>query len=431
MHFARIFLSHSSSDKELVHLVAAELAQRGVLSWLDIQELHAGATMSQVLARAIESQSLLALFLSPKAMSSAWVDEELATALRVEDEARAAGHARPVLPIFLGDPHHLVAKHPRLRARWLHADGDRVDRLGIVPDAALPRSQQAAHIATKIADRVYDFLKLARADELGVILDQRGKGQHRAEPPPLPENLANCDCPALVFRPEISARSDSAVLAGAAWDGFAAALGDSVERALGSRTAAPRKIRIAGASQLALPFLLGKQLNRTHGAYLFCYARDGVPLKLDLGAFDTPLAGGDAGCARLAPDLEGEQLTATAATRDLRPPRLTLLIFHSERYMRQARAWLRAEDPDAAIAWIPHPERIEHSEQVVALARDIKAFVDHVDGDHVELATSLPFHAMPLLGALLTPHVFRSATVLERVRGDHDTEACYLRARIP
>ena len=60
MKTARIFLSHASPDKPLVHEVATALAHRGVLAWVDVHELRAGDDLSRALTRAVETQSLLA-----------------------------------------------------------------------------------------------------------------------------------------------------------------------------------------------------------------------------------------------------------------------------------------------------------------------------------------------------------------------------------
>jgi hypothetical protein len=67
----------------------------------------------------------------------------------------------------------------------------------------------------------------------------------------------------------------------------------------------------------------------------------------------------------------------------------------------------------------------------MALARDIKAFVDHSGARTVELITSLPFHALPLLGALLSPHVFGKIIFLERDRdAAHDSDG-YISLPLP
>jgi hypothetical protein len=428
MKTARVFLSHASPDKPLVCEVAAVLARRGIISWLDVQELRIGDDLSRALTRAVETQSVLALFLSEIALDRPWVHDELAVALAMEDQARVAGAPhQPVMPVFLGEPLSLVKRHPLLRSRWLHPDGDRLDRLGFRVSSDDAPVIQARNIADNLTNGVYKLLELPRASDVALVLDQRGKGARDGTIPGLPTSLETSDIPALVFRPGLGPRTEHEVIQGEAWTELMSDLDQSLGRALGTRRPVPPKIRILGNSQLALAYALGARINRTSGAKLYGYGRDGLPLSLDLGGFDTALASGDAACARPGTEL----LTATPESRGLRPSSLVLLLMHNERYMRQAVAAVRARDASAPIAWIPHPPRIDDAAQIITLARDIKAFVDHVHGSHVELATSLPFHALPLLGALLTPHVFDSVTFLEYVRGDHDRLRDYVPLRIP
>jgi hypothetical protein len=424
---ARVFLSHASPDKPLVREVAAALSRRGILTWLDLQELRVGDDLSRALTRAVETQSVLALFLSENALDRPWVNDELAVALALEDQARAAGAARqPVVPVYLGNALSLVKRHPLLRSRWLHPDGDRTDRLGVSVSVDDDLATQARKIADKLADVLYDLLELPRAGDVALVLDQRGEGPRDGTIPSLPTSLEASDVPALVFRSGLGVRTHYEVIRGEAWTELVSDLGRSLGRAVGTRRPVPPKIRILGNSQLALAYALGARVNRTTGAKLYAYGRDGQPLALDLGPFDTALARGDAACARPGEGL----LTATAETRGLRPASLVLLLMHEERYVRQAVAAVRARDATVPIAWLPHPH-IDDAAQIVTLARDVKAFVDHVHGTHVELATSLPFHALPLLGALLTPHVFDSVTFLEYVRGDHGRPGDYVLLAIP
>lgn len=427
MKTVRVFLSHASPDKPLVQEVAAALARRGILTWLDVQELRVGGDLSRALSRAVETQSVLVVFLSENALDRPWVHEELEAALALEDQARAAGAPYlPVMPVYLGDPLSLVRRHPLLRSRWLHPDGDRVDRLGFAASPEDAPATQASKIADKLSDDLYELLELSRATELALVLDQRGEGPRDITLPGIPTNLERSDIPALVFRPGLGARTRHEVVQGRDWTELMSDLDHGLARALGTRRPVPPKVRILGNSQLALAYALGTRINRTTGAKLFGHGRDGLPLALDLGSFDTALAGGDVACARPGAAF----LTATPETRGLRPSSLVLLLMHDERYVRQAVAAVHARDASVPIAWIPHPPRIDATSQIITLARDIKAFVDHVHGSHVELATSLPFHALPLLGALLTPHVFDSVTFLEYVRGDHGRLGDYVPLRI-
>jgi translation elongation factor EF-Ts len=128
MIYASTFLSHSSDDKLLVEKVAHELGRRGVIAWLDKNELQSGESLSLALHEAVQRQATVTVFLSEAAIKSRWVEDELAAALQKHD---ALHESASIIPIYLGDPVSLVSSHPLLRTRWLHPDGNRVDRLGI------------------------------------------------------------------------------------------------------------------------------------------------------------------------------------------------------------------------------------------------------------------------------------------------------------
>lgn len=429
MQYPRVFLSHAWTDKPLVEEVAHALARRGVIAWLDIHELYPGLDLGLALARAIDEHTLVAVFLSEAALRSPWVNDELAAALAQEQTTRPDQQPTTVVPVFLGKGLDLVRQHPRLRTRWLHPDGDRVVRLGIKGDGHGDTiEERAQRIADELAPLLYRQLDTAACGDLALIIDQRGDGKRAGLPDFVPSNLAQLDIPALVFRPGLGVRSRSEVLRGEAWEQAARDMVTAVRQALGPRRPEPRKIRILGASQLALPLVLGRQLDRTYGAALYCYDRRGALLSLDLAAFEGPLTGGRHDCARTDQRLAALPLLAPGA----RTQALVLLVLKDEdTYLQQAAAYLQAHGNTTPVAWIPHAHEITTSEDVVRLAGDIKAFVGHAGARRVELLTSLPFHALPLLGALLSPHVFDQVVFLEQDREAVDAGARYHALPLP
>lgn len=411
MKYARTFLSHSSRDRELVHAVAAALARRGVIAWLDQHELYPGQDLTPSLSRSIAAHVSVVVFLSEAALGSPWVDDELARAL----EAEAAGAT--VIPVFLDDAEMLVRRHPRLRARWMHADGDRVDRLGIPVDES--GIEHAEAIAGDIARAVYQELGTAAADDVVLVLDQRGTGTRTGPPTFMPSAVERLDAPALVFRPDLGPRSYGEVLHGEAWERTATALRHALASALGTRRPTPPKIRIVGNAQLALPFLVGQQLNRTSGVGLYCYDRHGSPLRLSLAELDVPLGGGDTGCHRDHPCLDALPRLDSRT----RSETISLLVMYDEGYVEQAAAFLAARGARHPVAWVRHPARIEEAGEIVTLARDLAALLRRAGTIHVELFTSLPFHAIPLLAALLTPHAAARVTIHEHDRNAPASES--------
>lgn len=71
----RVFLSHSSRDKEAVLQVAERLSREAV--WVDVWELEAGEVLPQALAEAVDTAKDFVLFASEHALSSKWVRFEL------------------------------------------------------------------------------------------------------------------------------------------------------------------------------------------------------------------------------------------------------------------------------------------------------------------------------------------------------------------
>lgn len=198
---ASTFLSHSSSDQQLVHAVARELGQRGILAWLDENELHAGMSLSDAFTEAMQRQATLAVFLSLAAVKSDWVERELKVAFETEAKLGVKGR---ILPIFLDDRQIVVQAHTLLRERWLDKDGRHVNIVGINPksDDNVARAKQ---IADELATSIYRSMGLDKQDEVIIYLDQRGAGQRRGEPQ-MPPELQKLAAPVLVYRPDLGKR---------------------------------------------------------------------------------------------------------------------------------------------------------------------------------------------------------------------------------
>lgn len=73
---ARLFISHSSVDKEFVRGLAVDLAARGHQPWLDEWEILAGESITERVSAGIEDADFLILVLSQAAARSSWVEQE-------------------------------------------------------------------------------------------------------------------------------------------------------------------------------------------------------------------------------------------------------------------------------------------------------------------------------------------------------------------
>ena len=73
---ARLFISHSSADKDFVRALAVDLAARGHQPWLDEWEILAGESITEHVSAGIEDADFLILVLSKAAVQSRWVEQE-------------------------------------------------------------------------------------------------------------------------------------------------------------------------------------------------------------------------------------------------------------------------------------------------------------------------------------------------------------------
>lgn len=83
---AKIFLSHSSADKNFVRGLAVDLAAMGHQPWLDEWDILAGESIVERVSSGIEDADFVLVLLSKNAVSSKWVETEWQT--KYWDEVR-------------------------------------------------------------------------------------------------------------------------------------------------------------------------------------------------------------------------------------------------------------------------------------------------------------------------------------------------------
>lgn len=379
MRYASTFLSHAHEDGGLVRAVAKELGRRGVLPWLDINELVPGQRLSAALREAIAQQTTATFFLSASSLKSKWFEEELAVALELR---RDHPELRDwILPVFLGNPAVLVEAQPLL-ADWLRPDG-RVDVMGIV---AQPPS--AANISEQLVRAIFQRLGLRTATEMAIVLDQRGAGARTGKPTVADEATA-LDVPALVFRPDMENRTYYDVIDGSIWKSFA----DTVCTALTVRHG--QRVHLLGDSQLALPFRVGQHLDRTTGIHLTTWHRSGQRFAVDYSDHVSPLAGGNPYCTQPSP---GCRELATGESC----PHVALLLM-PEHLVVDAAAHA-ATRPEPAVV-VHTRSRYDKIEQVLGLVADLTALLQRLKAEHetrqFSLYTGLPFHVLPIVAGFL------------------------------
>ncbi len=92
-----IFICHSSTDKPFVRTLKSRLSSYDVAVWVDEDEIRGGDSLIGTISDAIEKMEYLGIVLSPNAVRSKWVKEELELALTNQISDR---HIRVVPPLL-------------------------------------------------------------------------------------------------------------------------------------------------------------------------------------------------------------------------------------------------------------------------------------------------------------------------------------------
>lgn len=105
---AKIFLSHSSKDKDFVRKLASDLTKNDVPVWFDEWELKVGDSLNKKIGEAINESGWLAVVISGNSIKSTWVEKELNAGLATELEKKQVFVLPLVIdnceiPIFLRD----------------------------------------------------------------------------------------------------------------------------------------------------------------------------------------------------------------------------------------------------------------------------------------------------------------------------------------
>lgn len=112
MPTARTFISYATDDAQRVVPLLEKASCYGVRPWMDVEDLrrHAGAPLSEMLDEAIGSEECksLTFFVSEASLASGWVQHELRSVERWQEQGRR------VIPVLL-DPYHALIDHPDLK----------------------------------------------------------------------------------------------------------------------------------------------------------------------------------------------------------------------------------------------------------------------------------------------------------------------------
>lgn len=93
----KVFVSHSSSDKDFVDSLVADLARREVPVWYDKFDLRVGDSVSEGINDGLSQAKYFLIVLSKSSVQSRWVKEELSAALMQQ----VAAGGTFILPVIL------------------------------------------------------------------------------------------------------------------------------------------------------------------------------------------------------------------------------------------------------------------------------------------------------------------------------------------
>ena len=395
---AKAFLSHKSQDKPLINAVADALCRRGVITWIDIQQLNIGNTLKEKLEAAIQNQTAFVIFISKEALESDWVNYELKEAIELE-KARKEW----ILPVFLGNPKELITASPLLKNNYMTED-NHVNRIGIPVTYPIIQAieNEAAVIADKLSKSIYNLIGIKDAHDINIAIDQRGTGS-RTDEYSVPDDLAAF--PTLVFRPDNKERDQNETLTGKQWQLVIQIIKNSLGNALGN-TLHEKKVHILGNGQLGYAFLLGKYFNRTNCTILYCYnMRHKTCFSNEGQDFTRLLPGGDDDCGRIIP-LNGDD--PVPISTDTRNYKKIALYVGKQNYVKDVILHIKVTEPAIPILFIEllkDKQLFTANEEVWQLAANIIALLMRLKNKHdmktVLLYCDLPFNVLILIAANL------------------------------
>lgn len=94
---AKVFISHSTQDRDFTLKLAENLSQAGIPTWLDHWEIKVGDSIVEKINEGIRTSDYLIVVLSKASTTSRWVREELSAAKTIEIDKKGVF----ILPVLL------------------------------------------------------------------------------------------------------------------------------------------------------------------------------------------------------------------------------------------------------------------------------------------------------------------------------------------
>jgi hypothetical protein len=163
----RVFISHSSSDKEAAKRIAAALEEKGIRPWLDEAEIRVGQSIPDKIAEGISDSNVFCILISEKSAISKWVSREYNSFLPRVISGEAA-----VVPCRLDN-----APVPTLLGDIKYADFSVSFEFGLEQLLKAVKIREAAQREALIDAETRKLFQILNQAEIQWLVDERSKGR--------------------------------------------------------------------------------------------------------------------------------------------------------------------------------------------------------------------------------------------------------------
>jgi hypothetical protein len=122
----QVFISHANKDVNLARTLAENLAQQGFKVWNAEDQIMPGENWAKKVGKALDDSDLMVILLSPRAMESDWLRQEIEFAL---GSTRYEGR---VFSVFVGPTSDAVKGMPWILRRLAYRQVESAKDLGKV-----------------------------------------------------------------------------------------------------------------------------------------------------------------------------------------------------------------------------------------------------------------------------------------------------------
>ena len=101
----KVFLSHSSNDRDLLQKITDEPTQAGMEVWDDTREIYPSDNWAQVTSQALEESQAMVVLFTPESIDSKWIKWSIGFALG------NISYDHRLVPVLVGDPNRFTKEN--------------------------------------------------------------------------------------------------------------------------------------------------------------------------------------------------------------------------------------------------------------------------------------------------------------------------------